>query len=222
MEDYLKAIYELSPEGEKVSTSRLAERMRCTPASVTNMLQKLSGLYLADYAPYRGVSLTEAGTRIALEVVRHHRLVELYLAEVLGFSWDKVHDEADQLEHVVSEELAARLDKALGFPTKDPHGAPIPTRDGRIPGGARMTLWDAPTGKDFLVEQVEDKDPEVLRYLASLLIYPETRLKVVRRAPFNGPVFVLVEGKEHALSPELARLIQVRPPVDFSLSQSAS
>ena len=129
MEDYLKAIYELSRGEERVSTSRVAERLECTPASVTNMLQKLSSLNLVEYARYRGVKLTSAGTKVALEVLRHHRLIELYLSEVLGYSWDKVHAEADRLEHVISEEFEDRIDEALGFPAKDPHGDPIPTKD---------------------------------------------------------------------------------------------
>ena len=148
MEDYLKAIYELSSQApsSRVSTSQLAEHMSCTPASVTNMLQKLSSLLLVRYVPYRGVTLTEAGERIALEVLRHHRLIELYLAEILGYSWDQVHDEADQLEHVISEEFEDRIDAALGYPARDPHGAPIPTKDGQIPGSSEISLWEAANG----------------------------------------------------------------------------
>ncbi len=210
MEDYLKAIYELSSESERVSTSKLAERIACTPASVTNMLQKLSSLLLVEYTPYRGVTLTATGRKIALEVVRHHRLIELYLAEVLGYSWDQVHDEADLLEHVISEEFEARIDKALGYPTKDPHGAPIPTKEGAIEPGAQGTLWDAVEGQSVRVEQVDDRSSDVLRYLASLGIFPEVRLVVVRRVPFNGPIHVSVDNREHWLSEELARQIFVR------------
>ena len=129
MEDYLKAIYQSASEVERVSTTRLAEKMSCSAASVTNMLQKLSELKLVSYEPYQGVILSPSGEKVALEIVRHHRLIELYLAEVLGYSWDKVHAEAEELEHVISEEFEEKIDQALGYPTTDPHGDPIPTRD---------------------------------------------------------------------------------------------
>lgn len=212
MEDYLKAIYELSSQApsSRVSTSQLAEHMSCTPASVTNMLQKLSSLLLVRYVPYRGVTLTEAGEKIALEVLRHHRLIELYLAEILGYSWDQVHDEADQLEHVISEEFEDRIDAALGYPAKDPHGAPIPTKDGRLPGSSEISLWDAPDGGEFSVERVDDKNPDILRYLAGLGVYPDVSLDVVKRDPFNGPIYVRIDGQIHGLSEELARIIFLR------------
>jgi DtxR family transcriptional regulator, Mn-dependent transcriptional regulator len=210
MEDYLKAIYELSAGSDRVTTSKLAERMACTPASVTNMLQKLSSLRLVEYAPYRGVTLTATGTKIALEVVRHHRLIELYLAEVLGYSWDRVHDEADLLEHVISEEFEDKIDRALGYPTKDPHGAPIPTKDGTIETGTHITLWEAVEGQRVSIEQVDDRSSDVLRYLAGIGILPEVRLVVLRRVPFNGPIHVSVDDREHWLGEELARQILVR------------
>ena len=209
MEDYLKAIYRLAGVEGKVSTSRLAQHLDCSPASVTNMVQKLSELKLLSYRPYQGVRLTEAGSKVALEVIRHHRLIELYLLEVLGYSWDKVHAEADQLEHVISEEFEEKIDEALGFPTIDPHGDPIPTKDGRIDDEGGHSLWEAGPGQKVTVRRVSDRNPDVLRYCASLGIYPEVSLEVLRRAPFNGPVCVRVADLEHDLSEELARQIFV-------------
>ncbi len=209
MEDYLKAIYQLAGESDKVATSRLAQRMACSAASVTNMVQKLSELKLVEYQPYQGVRLTEAGRKVALEVLRHHRLLELYLAEVLGYSWDKVHEEAEELEHVISEEFEDRIDEALGFPTRDPHGHPIPSKDGRVPRESSTCLWEISLGKSVLVNRVSDQDPSALRYLASIGIYPQVELEVVEKAPFNGPISIRVAEAEHSLSEELARQIYV-------------
>lgn len=209
MEDYLKAIYELSRFKDRVSTSQLAERLECTPASVTNMLQKLSSLNLVAYARYRGVKLTSAGTKVALEVLRHHRLIELYLSEVLGYSWDKVHAEADRLEHVISEEFEDKIDKALGFPSKDPHGDPIPTRDGQILDNDGLTLWEAGEGQLLQIQRVSDRDSEALRHLAGLGIYPQARCRVLKRAPFNGPIHISLDDQEHILSEEIARQVFV-------------
>ena len=209
MEDYLKAIYQLATRPERVTTSEVARHMGCTPASVTNMLQKLSGLTLVEYAPYQGVVLTETGTRIALQVIRHHRLIELYLSEVLGFSWDKVHEEAERLEHVISEEFEEKIDAVLGHPKLDPHGDPIPTKDGRIDTDDFEPLWEAPPGSEARVMRVSDRDPEALRYLASLGIYPDVVLEVGEKAPFNGPLQVVMNGSQHALSEELSRQIYV-------------
>lgn len=209
VEDYLKAIYQLSTKGNKVATSQLAQQMGCSAASVTNMLQKLSELRLVEYRPYQGVTLTQAGKKIALEILRHHRLIELYLQEVLGYSWDQVHAEAEQLEHVISEVFEERIDRALGYPTRDPHGDPIPTKDGRIDEKATHPLWEIDSGRKVVVQRVSDRDPEVLRYLASIGIYPEVRLDIIRKAPFNGPLHVGVGDAEHTLSEELARQIYV-------------
>lgn len=211
MEDYLKAIYQLTSEGEKVSTSQLAQQLECSAASVTNMLQKLSELKLVQYAPYQGVSLTPPGSKIALEVIRHHRLLELYLAEVLGFSWDKVHAEADRLEHVISEEFEAKIDELLGHPTRDPHGDPIPTKDGRVQNEEVRPLWESEVGQKVTIRRVSDRNPEVLRYLASLGIYPQVTVELVKKGPFGGPVHIRVGPDEHSLSEELARQIYVTP-----------
>jgi len=212
MEDYLKTIYSLSRDKESVSTSQIADQMGCAPASVTNMLQKLSSLQLVEYRPYKGVKLTSAGKKIALEVVRHHRLIELYLSEILGYSWDKVHDEADRLEHVISEEMEAKMDKALGYPERDPHGDPIPTREGKIRSGPLSSIWETPAGEgEVKVIRVSDRNPEVLRYLAAIGIYPRVKVRVTKRAPFNGPVSVGVGDRVHDLGEELALQIYVEP-----------
>lgn len=211
MEDYLKAIYLCSTDGRNVSTSALAARMQCSAASVTNMIQKLSEMKLVSYKPYQGVCLTGAGEKVALEVIRHHRLIELYLAEVLGYSWDKVHEEADKLEHVISEEFEDKIDQALGHPTRDPHGDPIPSKDGQVEQISRQLLWDAKPGERVKVERVSDRDSEVLRYLASIGIFPQVELDVLTKSPFNGPVHVRLEDEEHGLSEQLARQIFVAP-----------
>ena len=210
MEEYLKAIYLLSQDGKKVSTSRLAENLECSAASVTNMLQKLASLKLVQYQPYQGVDLTEAGTRVALEVIRHHRLIELYLKEVLGYSWDKVHAEAEELEHVISEELEERIDKALGYPTRDPHGHPIPGKDGTMTDERLPSLWEVPESTDVIVARVDDRNASVLRYLDSLGIHPEVEMHVLEKAPFNGPLLIELGKAKHSLSEELARQIFVR------------
>ncbi len=212
MEDYLKTIYQQVSHDGRISTSKLAEAMACSPASVTNMLQKLSDLTLVEYTPYQGVSMTPAGARIALEIIRHHRLIELYLSKILGYTWDKVHAEADRLEHVISEEFEEKIDEALGRPRKDPHGHPIPTKDGKIDVEHASTLWEVAEGQTVLVQRVSDRDPEVLRYLASIGIYPEVNLKVVKRSPFNGPLYVQINDREHGLSEELAQQIHVAAP----------
>ena len=203
-EDYLKTIYQFSADGGKVSTSRLAEGLNCSAASVTNMLQRLSELKLVDYEPYQGAVLTPAGQNIALEILRHHRLIELYLAEVLGYSWDKVHAEAEQLEHVISEEFEEKIDRALGHPTIDPHGHPIPSKDGEIEERPSRSLWDASGGEEVKVCRVSDRDPEVLRYLAEIGIFPDVELIVLKKSPFNGPIHIKVNKSEHTLSEELA------------------
>ena len=212
MEDYLKTIYQLATGGSPVTTSQVAGAMSCRPASVTNMVKRLSDLKLVEYQRYKGVRLTPAGTRVALEIIRHHRLLELYLSEVLGYTWDKVHEEADILEHVISEEFEEKIDQALGYPRKDPHGDPIPTKKGEVDPERLGRLWDMVAGQKTRVRRVSDKDPNVLRYLATIGIFPDVKLDLVRRDPLNGPVYVRVNGVEHGLSEEMARQIFVSLP----------
>jgi DtxR family Mn-dependent transcriptional regulator len=204
IEDYLKAIYELHEESGAATTSALANRLGVAPASATMMVKKLAGLKLVAHEPYRGVVLRKPGERIALEVIRHHRLVESFLSEVLGVPWDEVHDEAERWEHVLSEELEERIDERLGFPTSDPHGAPIPGRDGGIARRASVPLAELEPGQSATIVEVSDRDPDLLRYVAELGLVPGASLTLVAAAPFGGPLTVAVAGTEHAVGREVA------------------
>lgn len=215
VEDYLKAIYELAGENGKVSTSAMAERLSVKPASVTGMLQKLSDAAVAraegrpvlvQYERHRGASLTAAGEKLALQVIRHHRLIELYLAEALGYDWDQVHGEAEKLEHVISEELEDRIAAYLGDPQRDPHGDPIPGKDGTMAATSRVSLTEMEAGQHARVTRVRDDDPALLRYLGELGLVPDALVTVQKRAPFAGPLHVWVgaaAGPAHALGPEV-------------------
>jgi DtxR family Mn-dependent transcriptional regulator len=207
-EDYLKAIYALEVEHGRATTSILAERLGVSPPSVTSMLKKLAALKLAVHEPYRGVTLTEAGRKAAVEVIRHHRLLEQYLAETLGMPIDEVHAEADRLEHALSEELEARIDASLGFPTHDPHGDPIPDADLNVGTESLRPLSTLHPGHSSTVRRVPD-DPALLRYLSDLGLLPGAVVEVVSAAPFDGPVTVTSAGGEHAISFELADRIGV-------------
>jgi DtxR family Mn-dependent transcriptional regulator len=209
VEDYLKAIYELQHESDRVATTTLAERLGVAPASVTGMVKKLAGMNLLKHEPYQGVRLTQAGEKIALEVLRHHRLVERYLAEALGVPWDEVHAEADRWEHVLSEDMEDRIDALLGFPTTDPHGAPIPTRDGAMPQGEHLRLADIEPGQRVTILEVSDHDPAMLRYLGDKGLYPDVEVEVIESAPFEGPVTVRLNEQQHALGREVANYIFV-------------
>jgi DtxR family transcriptional regulator, Mn-dependent transcriptional regulator len=204
VQDYLKAIYALESTEERVTTSALARRMGVSAPSTTAMTKRLAELGLVERLPYRGVALTEAGRRGALEVLRHHRLLELYLVDRLGLSLDAVHAEAELLEHALSEELEARIDAELGFPTHDPHGDPIPDRELRVVRGSDRTLLDLEPGARASISRVPDGDSELLRYLGELGIVPGSDLELVGYAPFGGPVTVRTERGEHVISRELA------------------
>lgn len=208
-QDYLKEIYKLQSAGGRATTSLLASRMEVTPPSASSMVKKLAALGLVEHARYRGVLLTETGERIALEVMRHHRLLELYLAESLGLGIDCVHAEADRLEHALSEELEARIDKSLGHPSHDPHGDPIPDRALKLERSDPRSLAELEPGEQTMILRVPDGDAELLRYLSSLSLVPGRRVRLRRSAPFGGPITVLVEGLEHAISRDLAALIGV-------------
>lgn len=211
IEDYLKVIYTLVRErGEKrASTSAISDRMEVSAASATNMMQKLADMRLVEYVPYRGVSLTDAGEKIALEVIRHHRLIELYLAEALGYSWDTVHDEAERLEHVISEEFEDRIDAMLGHPTTDPHGDPIPPKIGRPPEGTSRRLTEAAIGESVVVRRVSDRDGDFLRQLASLELVPGTRVRVVGRERAGGPITLERDGLRLSVTDQVAQRIYV-------------
>lgn len=207
VEDYLKTIYDLARQGQAVTTSALAERLGVTSASVTGMAKKLAEMNLVTHEPYRGVTLTEAGRKIALEVVRHHRLVELYLHEALGVPWDRVHAEAEKIEHVLSEDLEARMDAALGHPTVDPHGAPIPSLALEVEERDVTPLADLTAGDRGIVAEVSDHDADLLRYVGDLGLYPQTPLEVVAVAPFEGPLTVRAGGEERTVGQKAARYI---------------
>ncbi len=204
MQDYVKEIYKLRLEGQPATTSAIAMRMGVRPPSVTAMLKRLSALGLAEHAPYRGVELTPAGDRVALEVIRHHRLLEMYLAQALGLSLDEVHSEADRLEHALSEELEARIDRSLGYPTHDPHGDPIPDAELRLDRKRLRTLASLEPGDEATIQRVPDGDDELLRYLSKLALVPGKKVKLRAAEPFGGPLTVRVGKAEHAISRELA------------------
>jgi len=211
IEDYAKAIYALQERGEgcAVTTNALAERMGVTPASASAMVKKLDGMGLVTHRRYRGVQLTAKGSAIALEVLRHHRLLELYLSESLGVPWDRVHDEAEVLEHVLSEELEELIAAKLGDPTHDPHGDPIPSRDGLIPDEPTVSLQVLATGDTGRFVRISDSDPEMLRYLAARGIAPGDEFEVVDKQPFDGPVFARFGVDVHVLGGSLARAMRV-------------
>ena len=210
IEDYSKAIYALEQRGrEPVSTNALAERLGVTPASASGMVKRLGELGLVTHQPYRGVSLTDAGRRVALEVIRHHRLLELYLVQDLGVPWDRVHQEAEVLEHVLSEEVEELIAAKLGHPTHDPHGDPIPTADLTIDEPPTDSLDSLPARARGTFVRVSDSDPEMLRYLADRGIAPGDAFEVVDRQPFGGPLFVRFGSDVHPLGGALALAMRV-------------
>lgn len=209
MEDYLKAIYKLREWNEQIPTSALADYMGVAPASVTNMCKKLAELKLVEYEPYQGVKFTPAGEKVALEIVRHHRLIELYLAEALNVPWDRVHAEAEKLEHVISEDLEERMAQALGDPQFDPHGAPIPSRTGTVSHQASGRLVDMQAGDKVMVVEVDDANPDLLRYLGDMGLYPGTEVSILACEPFNGPLMLDIGDNQHSLGYEAAKSVLV-------------
>jgi DtxR family Mn-dependent transcriptional regulator len=209
IQDYLKEIYKLEISGGRATTTRIARAMGVAPSSATSMLKKLAALGLVEHARYRGVVLTESGERVALEVIRHHRLLEQYLAETLGLSIDAVHAEADRLEHALSEELEAVIDRSLGYPTHDPHGDPIPDAKLNLDAVRLRPLAELEPGERATVRRVPDGDSELLRYLTSLSLVPGRLVELRGSAPFGGPLTVLVADAEHAISRDLAAQIGV-------------
>jgi DtxR family transcriptional regulator, Mn-dependent transcriptional regulator len=211
VEDYLKAIYQLAEGDAAVSTSAIAERLGIAAGSVTGMLKRLAEAGLVEHTRYHGARLTGAGMSNAVRTIRRHRVLELFLVEVLGYSWDRVHDEADRLEHVVSDELIDRMAAVLGEPDADPHGAPIPVpgdefRERRYPSLAELSAGDT-----AVLRQVPDEDAAALRYLAELDLRPGAELEVLAVAPFHGPLRVLINGREQVVGRELAHHVKVEP-----------
>ena len=212
VQDYAKAIYRLEARSGSATTNDLAAELDVRPASVSGMLKKLDALGLVRHEPYRGVRLTEQGRRVALEVIRHHRLLELFLVETLGMSWDEVHAEAEVLEHALSEELEELIAAKLGDPTVDPHGDPIPSRALTVSEPATKTLDLLETGEHATFVRISDSDPEMLRYLSERGIAVGDDVEMVGREPFEGPYSVRIGGREHALGPTLVRSMRVQRP----------
>lgn len=209
VEDYLKAIYRLSPEGRPAATSDIARLLDLSAPSVSGMVKRLSELGLLEHIPYKGVQLTEAGRRAALRMVRRHRLIEAYLVQFLGYGWDTVHVEAERLEHAVSDTLVERMAAALGHPVVDPHGDPIPGADGSIHEPACTPLADVDIGETVEIRRVDESEPERLRYLALLGLVPGVILTVLDHQPFGGPVTVQSAGERHSIGAELAQVVLV-------------
>ncbi len=213
-EDYLKAIYQLSQGGEPVGTSAIADRLGVAAGSVTGMLKRLGEQGLVEHVPYYGARLTDRGRAQAVALIRRHRVLEMFLVEVLGYGWDQVHEEAERLEHAASDRLIDRMHRVLGQPEFDPHGHPIPApgvdfKDDRLP-----SLADVETGHAAILRRVPDEDPEALRYLARLNLVPGVEVEVLERAPFGGPVRIRVGQVEQLLGPELTARLEVEPLED--------
>jgi DtxR family transcriptional regulator, Mn-dependent transcriptional regulator len=209
VEDYLKAVYDIQQHGAAATTNELAARLMLTPASVSGMVRRLATQGLLEHEPYKGVRLTELGRVAALRTLRRHRILESYLATVLGVPWDDVHDEAERLEHAASDTLIDRMAQALGDPLFDPHGAPIPTREGQVDERRHTTLADWPVGTPGTVMSVSDKDPAMLRYLGELQLRPGTIVQIHARAPYDGPITVLVGDEVRQIGPTAARAVRI-------------
>ncbi len=210
VQDYAKAIWSLGQRDDlPVSTSELAERLHVSPASASAMVKRLESMGLVEREPYHGVELTPAGNRVALEVLRHHRLLELYLSEALGMSWDRVHEEAEVLEHAISPALSDLIAAKLGNPTHDPHGDPIPTADGEIDEAPTRALADLAPGERGRFTRVSDSNPDMLRYLSDRGIAPGDEVELVGREPFGGQLTVRANGRDHALGDQLAQAMRV-------------
>lgn len=212
-EDYLKAIYKLREGDEAVTTQALASRLGVAPPSATSMMKKLASMKLVRHEKYRGVELTPAGEKIALDVIRHHRLIETYLAEVLGVAWDKVHDEAERWEHVLSEEVEAKMAEALNHPARDPHGAPIPTIHGEVARDGWERLSDSSAGTMATVRRVSDENAELLRHLSEIKLVPGTPIEVLRASPAEGVLQLKISGKRRTIgiAPARAVFVEITP-----------
>jgi DtxR family Mn-dependent transcriptional regulator len=217
VENFLKTVYVLQQQVDPVPTTLLAQALKIKAPSVTDMVKRLAGLDdeekpstpLLEYEKYHGVRLSPTGEKIALEVIRHHRLIELYLSQALGYSWDEVHEEADRLEHVISEQLEARIAAALGNPEIDPHGDPIPALDGTIPNRELTLLAELPIDRQGIVSRIIDQSPEVLRYLSDLGLVPGAQIMLTERAPLNDTITIRLgsQDKLHTISTQVARKV---------------
>ncbi len=208
VQDYLKTIYKLEDNG-LVSTTAIAKELNISGASVTGMLKRLSTMKLVDYNSYKGVKLTQEGRKVALEIIRHHRLLELYLKEALGFPLEKVHDEACRLEHVISHEFVDKINAILGNPEFDPHGHPIPSKDGLINKNSEKLLVTAVNGDTVIINRLNDTDSEMLAYFEKKGLIPGVKLKIIDKAPFNGPITAFFNGENQIIGNEIARNIYI-------------
>jgi DtxR family Mn-dependent transcriptional regulator len=209
-EDYLKCVFILSEEYDVVSPVLVAEYLDISSPAVTKMIRKLQDENFIRYIKKKGISLTAKGKKIALEIIRRHRLLELYLIKALGYTWDKVHEEAERLEHVISEEFEEKIDDWLGHPTHDPHGAPIPTKDGKLPEEHFVSLDELTVGEQAIIQRINKEDAELLRYIGSLGMYPGTSIVILSKEPFGGPIHIVVENKKQLIGKELALHICVK------------
>lgn len=207
IEDYLKHIYKLERTKKGATTSSIADAMGVSAASVSSMLKRLSSMNLVDYNSYKAVKLTETGRYTALETIRHHRLLELFLVEKLNFTWDEVHEEADTLEHYISEKLEDRIAESLEDPSHDPHGDPIPDKNGHMPVMDWIKLSDSEIGEQYLIRRISEQDPEVLKYLQSIGILPGVKIDVENKGPFEGPITVRIEGEQQVIGHKMAQNI---------------
>jgi DtxR family Mn-dependent transcriptional regulator len=205
VEDYIKAIYNAHARNGNVATQELADRLAVSPPAVSKMMRRLSELRLITHTPYQGVKLTRAGEKLALEIIRHHRLIELYLVQAMGYSWDNVHEEAERLEHHISEAFEERMDELLGHPTACPHGDPIPTRAGTIARTSDRPLATQRSPERLVVRRVSDDDSELLRHLQSLGVTPGTAIEFVTQEPFEGPLVLKIGGKVVRLTAQAAK-----------------
>jgi DtxR family transcriptional regulator, Mn-dependent transcriptional regulator len=209
VEDYLKTIHSLTKREEPASTSAIADRLGIAAGSVTGMVKRLAEQGLVEHVPYYGARLTSKGEREAVRLIRRHRLLELFLVQVLGYTWDRVHDEAERLEHAATDELIDRIAAVLGEPSIDPHGAPIPKNQGEFIEPTYPTMDEMSVGEKAVLRRVQDEDPAALRYLAQLELVPGAEVELLERAPFNGPLRVQVAGHERFVGAELASSLEV-------------
>lgn len=209
IEDYLKNIYLSGRNGAKVSLTLLAKKLEVKPASVSGMIKRLEGMNLVKNSKKTGIILTDAGEKIALEVIRHHRLIESFLVEALGVPWNEVHEQAEKWEHMLSEKIEDRIDQMLGYPTHDPHGDPIPKRDGSVPETSDTPLNTLSAGDVGKIERINDQNPEILEYIGKLGLYPQTRFRILEVGPLNDLISLEVGGEKVQIGLEVARRIFV-------------
>lgn len=221
-EDYLKAIYKLSSDDEPATTSAVADRLKVSAGSVTGMLKRLAERGLVKHVPYYGARLTPEGETDAVGLIRRHRIIELFLVEVLGYTWDRVHEEAERLEHTASDELIDRMARVLGEPEADPHGAPIPFADGVLDDPSYPTLAELETGTRAIVRRVSDRDSAALRYVAELGLRPGIEVRVVGREPFDGPIRLRIGGEERVIGNAMAAIIQAEPRTGMRAAVTAN